>query len=88
MSFQVESKSENNNELVLFSRPDCHLCDVAAELLSANGLSWHKKNIESDIDLIRRYGNRIPVLYRPDIEVELGWPFDQQGLLEFLELQE
>ena len=88
MQSDVEIKTMSHSELVLFARPDCHLCDVAAQLLAANGLSWHKQNIETDIELIRRYGIRIPVLYRPDIQAELGWPFDQQGLVAFLELQE
>lgn len=75
-------------ELVLFSRPDCHLCDVAAGLIEAERLVFEKKNIETDIELISRYGTRIPVLIRTDTRAELGWPFSAPDLRRFLESPE
>ena len=72
---KIGGKFSVQPELVLFSRPDCHLCDVAAELLEAENLRWKKHDIETDIDLISRYGTRIPVLFRADTGEELGWPF-------------
>ena len=71
-------------EWVLYTRPDCHLCDVAADLLRANGLRWQKENIETDLDLIRRYGDRVPVLVRQADGAELNWPFDEEALAEFV----
>jgi hypothetical protein len=65
-------------ELILYTRPGCHLCDVAAEILDACGISWRAQDIELDLDLIRRYGDRVPVLYRPGDGAELAWPFDQE----------
>lgn len=60
----------------LFSRPECHLCDEALELLESLGLADQVSvvNIEPDLQLIRRYGDKIPVLRWEDGS-ELCWPF-------------
>lgn len=71
-------------ELVLYTRPDCHLCEVAAGMLEARGLRWRAQNIDTDLGLIRRYGDRVPVVYRPEDGAELFWPFDEQALEEFI----
>lgn len=88
----MHSDKQANNprqpELVLFTRPECHLCDVAGELLLEEELVFSKKDIESDIGLITRYGTRIPVVYRPDTGAELGWPFTASRLHKFLEASE
>jgi len=53
-------------EVVLFSRNECHLCDETIEHLSSlENQIPHKLtivNIDSDPDLTRIYGERIPVL--------------------------
>jgi hypothetical protein len=72
-------------EITLYTRPDCHLCELAEQMLESAGVVWHPVDIESDLDLLRRYGVRIPVLYRPDIGRELFWPFNEQTVLEFIE---
>ena len=78
------------SELRLYSRPDCHLCEVAAELLHQSGIEqvFEHVNIEDDLALLRRYGIRIPVLQRMDTGAELFWPFDQESLLAFLQTEE
>jgi glutaredoxin len=52
--------------VVLYSRPGCHLCDVAREvLLSARQRSpfeFEEVDIERDDDLELEYGIRIPVV--------------------------
>lgn len=75
----------NDSDLVLYTRPECHLCDVAAELLDGQGISWRAENIETDLGLIRRYGEKIPVLFRPEDGAELFWPFTEGALRSFLE---
>lgn len=74
-------------ELVLFTRPDCHLCEVAAGLLDAQGVAWRAENIDRDLVLIRRYGDRVPVLYRPGDGAELAWPFDGEAVERLLGAQ-
>jgi len=75
------------SELTLYTRPDCHLCELAEEMLEESGLAWQSVDIESDLSLIRRYGSHIPVLYRADIDRELYWPFNSATVQDFIELE-
>lgn len=74
------------SDLILYSRPDCHLCDEAAALLAAvaPGRIVTTVDIEQDIGLLDRYGWHVPVLRLADSGDELAWPFDRQALGEFL----
>jgi len=54
-------------EVVVYSRPECHLCAEAIEALAslhAEGyrFSLHEVDIESDELLLRRHLERIPVV--------------------------
>ena len=75
------------SRLILYFQPDCHLCEEAEDLLRASGLagSYQEVDIESDLELLKRYGVTVPVLKRPDTGQELFWPFDVQKLAVFLE---
>jgi hypothetical protein len=72
--------------LRLYSRPECHLCDYAVELIKETGcgIEIESIDIEQDPDLLSRYDVRIPVLLRPDTGAELCWPFDDDDIVEFL----
>ncbi|MDQ3759582.1 MAG: glutaredoxin family protein [Actinomycetota bacterium] len=53
--------------LVLYGRPDCHLCDEAREILirlvgEARDVELVERNIEDENDLLREYLERIPVI--------------------------
>jgi glutaredoxin len=53
--------------VVLYARPDCHLCDEARtglERLRSDGVSFELEevDIESDDDLFKRFLERIPVI--------------------------
>ena len=55
------------SRLVLYGRPDCHLCDEARaglEAMLADGLPFELEevNIESDEELHARFLERIPVV--------------------------
>ena len=56
----------HRRELTLYSRPNCHLCDVMKaqidRLRARVALDLQVVNITGDIGLERRYGNEIPVL--------------------------
>jgi hypothetical protein len=75
------------SQLILYYQPDCHLCDEAEDLMHAAGLSesYQKVDIETDLDLLKRYGIHVPVLQRLDNQQELFWPFDPSELAVFLE---
>lgn len=63
--------------LILYSRPDCGLCDKAEALLAETGLRarYEKVDIETDLDLIARYGDQVPVLLNDQTGEKLAWPF-------------
>ncbi len=69
--------------LVLYSRADCHLCDLAAAMLDAAGLDWRTVDIDADPGLTEKYGIQVPVISRPADGRELFFPFDQEDLLDF-----
>jgi predicted DCC family thiol-disulfide oxidoreductase YuxK len=74
------------SQLILYYQPDCHLCDEAEVLLHSAGLGrrYQKVDIETDLELLKRYGIHVPVLQRSDNQQELFWPFDQAALSAFL----
>lgn len=77
-------------ELILFYTSGCHLCEVAEGVLNEASqhtpLTWEKIDI-ADIDaLIESYGVRIPVVKNKASAQELGWPFNVDELLRFLEV--
>ena len=69
-------------DLILYSRPDCHLCDEARDLLHAllderrHGDLWiptlTEIDIESDPELERRFFATIPVVELADRRLELA----------------
>jgi len=75
--------------LVLYSTSACHLCELAEDLLrdvqaQQPGLQFEKVDIANDDQLIEHYGVRIPVLKRRSDGAELGWPFDDLALRQWL----
>jgi hypothetical protein len=71
--------------LILYQRDDCHLCDLALEVLAvARVPEFDSVFIDEDDALEERYGMRVPVLRREDTGAELDWPFDQEKLRAFL----
>jgi glutaredoxin len=53
-------------EVVIYTRPGCHLCDEAKDAINASGCDGEflleEINIENDESLLERYGNDIPVV--------------------------
>ena len=74
------------SQIIMYSQPDCHLCDEAESLMYAAGLAeiYQIVDIETDLELLKRYGIHVPVLKREDNQKELFWPFDQADLTVFL----
>lgn len=62
-----------NPEFVLYSRADCHLCDVLQQELRAllDGVEFRLSivDISTSDCLIRQYGARIPVLTADGVEL-------------------
>ena len=71
--------------LFLFQRDDCHLCDLALEVLAAaRAPDFESVFIDGDVGLEARYGERIPVLRDDARDAELDWPFDADAVRGFL----
>jgi glutaredoxin len=52
--------------LTLITRAGCHLCDDAKEAMArveaASGAGWRELDVDTDLDLERDYGDRVPVV--------------------------
>ena len=72
-------------QFILYLRDDCHLCDLALEVLAeAHAPEFDSVFIDGDEALESRYGARIPVLREAGRGAELDWPFDADGLRRWL----
>ena len=71
--------------LILYQRDDCHLCDLAIEVLAqTRAPEFDSVFIDGDDALEARYGMRVPVLRDATRGIELEWPFDARRLSEWL----
>ena len=77
----------SSTSLTLYQRDECHLCDLAWEVLAEAGVvDFDSVFIDGNAELEQRYGLRVPVLQRRDgaIEAELDWPFDPGQVAEWM----
>ena len=77
-------------KLILFGTLGCHLCEEA-EVIVASLMDGFADDLQIEITDIaeqeqwqEKYAIRIPILYHPETGSELGWPFDQLKLQEFI----
>nr|WP_298153823.1 glutaredoxin family protein [uncultured Pseudoxanthomonas sp.] len=71
--------------LILYQRDDCHLCDLALDVLAqARVPEFESVFIDEDEALEARYGTRVPVLHRSDSGAELDWPFSAERVTAWL----
>ncbi len=72
--------------LVLYQRDDCHLCDLAIDVLAqARTPDFSSVFIDNDNALEARYGERVPVLREEESGRELDWPFDAARARDFVQ---
>lgn len=71
--------------LILYQRDDCKLCDEAVALLAlVRAPEFESVWIDDDPELEASYRERVPVLRDDARGRELDWPFDAEGLRDFL----
>lgn len=84
--------NNNSQEISLFllGTQGCHLCDDA-EVVVTETLEKYvapvkvtKIDIAEQQQLQEQYALRIPVLFHPESQLEIGWPFNQDSLTKFL----
>ena len=55
------------HEVVVYSKPGCHLCEVVKETLrrleDQGRFQWREVNIDQDPELKRKYWDQIPVVF-------------------------
>ena len=70
---------------LLFQRDDCHLCDLALEVLAeARAPAFDSVFIDGDQGLEERYGIRVPVFRDEAAGRELDWPFTADQVRTFV----
>lgn len=73
-------------KLILYQRDDCHLCDLALEVMAqARAPEFESVFIDEDQALELRFGVRVPVIRDESRSIELDWPFDVGALRRFLD---
>ena len=81
----LDSTPATADRLALFQRDDCHLCDLALDVLAAaRAPEFESVFIDDDVALEARYGVRVPVLRDEASGVELDWPFDAGAVQRLL----
>lgn len=74
-------------ELLLLTRPGCHLCQAAREVLdrvSADlGVPWQERSIADDPELLERFAEEIPVLMIDGVQRDF-WQIDESRLRRLL----
>lgn len=53
-------------------------------IAGAFGWALEEVDVADDDALFERYGTRVPVLRRDDLDAELPWPFDAGAVAELL----
>ncbi|MBC53585.1 MAG: thioredoxin family protein [Gammaproteobacteria bacterium] len=75
--------------LLLYTTAGCHLCEQAEEVLNTvlagnPALHWTPVEISDDPALVEAYGLRIPVIRLQGRQSDLGWPFDEATVSDYL----
>ena len=76
-------------KLILFGTSACHLCEMAHALLipilqNNSSIALELIDIAEQTQWQERYAIRIPVLYHPKTQKELGWFFDEAAVIHFI----
>ena len=75
-------------KLVLYSRPECHLCEAVGDqlqpLLAGRSVELEIVDVDSSVARERRYGQRIPVLVADEVEIS-GYPLEEARVRQYLE---
>ncbi|WP_104101879.1 glutaredoxin family protein [Arthrobacter sp. 08Y14] len=75
-------------DLLLLTRPGCHLCADARKVLERISrdlsIEWREQSIEGDADLTSRFGEEIPVLMIDGVQRDF-WQLDEARIRRLLE---
>jgi glutaredoxin len=81
--------SSSQPRITLYDRRDCPHCEQARvqlqRLAPVLGFALNSLDVDTDLDLTQRYGDRVPVVALDDCEL-LAAPFDEAALRAALSL--
>lgn len=73
--------------LVLVTRPDCHLCaaarDVVGRVAGERGVSWREESIADHPELLERFSEEVPVVLLDGVQRDF-WSIDEARLRRLL----
>lgn len=73
--------------VVLLTRPGCHLCEAArqvvADVTGSMGLGWTERSIDGNDELTARFGEEIPVVLVDGVQRDF-WRIDPDRLRRLL----
>jgi glutaredoxin len=73
--------------ITLLSRPGCHLCDDAREVIARVagelGVSWTERDITASQDDLREYADMVPVTFVDGVQHDF-WRVDERRLRKAL----
>lgn len=74
-------------EVLLLTRPGCHLCEAARKVLDRVcgdfGVPWQERSIDGDPDYLARFSEEVPVLMINGIQRDF-WHIDEARLRRLL----
>jgi glutaredoxin len=83
----TQSQTPRQHELVLLTKPECHLCDEARRTVAAVagelGVPWVEKSILEDPALEARFAEEIPVVMIDGVQRDF-WHIDPARLRRLL----
>ena len=80
----LENETQQLIRLTLYTGPECHLCNLARDLifqtLEYGSYELEEVDVTQSLDTKKAYGLRIPVLVHEGKNQELPWPFNEVDL--------
>ncbi len=73
----------SEDRVLVLTRPGCHLCEQAVEVVSRvcaeSGTGWSTQDITTDPELLSRYTNEVPVTFVDGVQHDF-WAVDPTRL--------
>jgi len=74
-------------EVVLVTKPQCHLCedarDVVERVTASLGMKWRERSVSDAPELLERFAEELPVLMIDGVQRDF-WTIDEDRLLRLL----
>lgn len=76
-------------KIILYTTEACHLCELALEQIEQSECFEQclltEVDISSDLELLRQFATRIPILTAVGASDHLFWPFDHYEVTQWIQ---